>query len=214
MGRPAAFREPDVLTHAMMVFWQHGYTGTGIRDLEKATGLTASSLYNRFGSKQILFLAALDHYINKVVEHRIERYLRAPDPVAGLTRFFETTWDYIDDRRAPMACLLSNTALEFAGDRGPVQRHIRAGLARLEDAFTQCLERAVDRGALVDGTNTRFWAQHLLLCLQGLLVASTVADDRLSLAQHTRSLLGALPWTDDTWTRNLEITDGRTAHTG
>jgi hypothetical protein len=66
----------------------------------------------------------------------------------------------------------------------------------------------------VDGTNTRFWAQHLLLCLQGLLVASTVADDRLSLAQHTRSLLGALPWTDDTWTRNLEITDGRTAHTG
>ena len=145
MGRPAAFREPDVLTHAMMVFWQHGYTGTGVRDLEKATGLTASSLYNRFGSKQILFLAALDHYINKVVEHRIARYLRSDDPVTGLTRFFETTWDYIDDRRAPMACLLSNSALEFAGDRGPVQRHIRAGLSRLEDAFTDCLERACDR---------------------------------------------------------------------
>lgn len=216
MGRPAAFRDPDVLTHAMMLFWKKGYAGTGIRDLEKATGLTASSLYNRFGSKQILFLAALDHYIHKVVQHRIERYLRAPDPVAGLIRFLETTWDYIDDSRAPMACLLSNSALEFAGDRGQVQRHIRTGLQQLEDAFSQCLDRACDNGALVAGSNTRFWAQHLLLCLQGLLVASTVADDRLTLAQHTRSLLAALPWANDAWTRvpQLEIKDGRTAHTG
>ncbi len=193
MARPSRFRDPDALTRAMLVFWQHGYAGTSVRHLEQATGLTASSLYNRFDSKEALFASVLDHYIVKVVQWRIDRYLRAEDALAGLRRFFDSTYDYISEQRPPMACLLANTALEKSGSDLAVRAKLDRGLGLLEDAFADCLQRAVQAGQLRADCDCRRWARHLLLCLQGVLVDSTIHPDHARLSQLVDGVMAALP---------------------
>ncbi|GAA1086865.1 TetR/AcrR family transcriptional regulator [Nocardiopsis composta] len=69
MGRPRKFDEDEVVEAACRVFWRGGYDGTSTDDLCRATGLTRSSLYNSFTSKEELFVRALRRY----AEERAER---------------------------------------------------------------------------------------------------------------------------------------------
>ena len=47
---------------AMEAFWANGYDATSLDDLMSETGLSRSSLYNAFGDKLDLFIAALGTY--------------------------------------------------------------------------------------------------------------------------------------------------------
>jgi len=59
MGRPRSFDEHAVLAAATTAFTDLGYEATSVDDLLRATGLHRGSLYQAFGSKRGLFLAAL-----------------------------------------------------------------------------------------------------------------------------------------------------------
>ena len=59
MGRKRRFDDDEVLARAREVFLEHGYEGTSIDALVKATGLLRGSLYGAFGSKRGMFVAAL-----------------------------------------------------------------------------------------------------------------------------------------------------------
>ncbi|MGV8875053.1 MAG: TetR/AcrR family transcriptional regulator [Rhodococcus sp. (in: high G+C Gram-positive bacteria)] len=59
MGRTRSFDEATVVASAAERFRSNGYEGTSLDDLLRATGLHRGSLYQAFGSKRGLFLAAL-----------------------------------------------------------------------------------------------------------------------------------------------------------
>ncbi|KJY64587.1 TetR/AcrR family transcriptional regulator [Bifidobacterium polysaccharolyticum] len=59
MGRKRSFDDDEVLARAREIFLEHGYEGTSIDALVKATGLLRGSLYGAFGSKRGMFVAAL-----------------------------------------------------------------------------------------------------------------------------------------------------------
>lgn len=59
MGRKRNFNDDEILARAGEVFLEHGYEGTSINALVKATGLLRGSLYGAFGSKRGMFVAAL-----------------------------------------------------------------------------------------------------------------------------------------------------------
>ena len=57
-----SFDRSEALEKAMMVFWQKGYKKTSVADIVAATGASRYGLYDEFGDKHALYLAALDHY--------------------------------------------------------------------------------------------------------------------------------------------------------
>jgi AcrR family transcriptional regulator len=77
MGRPKNFSREEVLEKATPVFWKHGFAGTTIQDLERATGVNKSGLYTEFRDKEDLFLACLRRYL----EHQGERGLLTKVPL-------------------------------------------------------------------------------------------------------------------------------------
>ena len=59
MGRTRRFDESAVVAAAAEAFRTNGYEGTGVDELLRAVGLNRGSLYQAFGSKRGIFLAAL-----------------------------------------------------------------------------------------------------------------------------------------------------------
>lgn len=199
MARPRLIDNDDALRHAMMAFWRGGYGATGIRELESATGLKASSLYHRYGSKDGLFEAALARYLDDIIAWRITHYLDStrdtPDALAGLRRFLETVYDYISPRRPPLACLLVNTALEIGGQQKAVDLLLANGAARLRDGLQRNLEDMQKDGDLAPHADTAALSELLHLGLQGLVVSSRIEKDRAALDRKVDLILALLPLT-------------------
>jgi len=190
MARTRGFRNNATLSRAMRVFWQQGYEHTSVRDLERATGLNASSLYNAWGGKETLFRHVLAYYVEGIVQRRIETYLQQGDPIQGIRRFFETTFDYVAEDRPPLACLLTNTAQALGHHDERTREELDAGMRRVETAFQAALERLDEPRPA--GQTPAVLARNLALSLQGLLVISRVSPEHERLQALTDAALTPL----------------------
>jgi AcrR family transcriptional regulator len=66
IGRPRAFDRDEALEAAMVLFWRKGFEATSMTDLCGAMGVRSPSLYAAFGSKEALYLEALQRYVETV----------------------------------------------------------------------------------------------------------------------------------------------------
>ena len=90
-GKPQ-YDEAAVIAAAIDVFWRHGYATASINDLTEATGLSRSSLYQRFGDKDGLFRDALAVYTERVLRRMSSaRVDSARGSVAAILRDFLPT---------------------------------------------------------------------------------------------------------------------------
>lgn len=189
MARPRLVEDAALLDAAMFAFWEGGYDGVGTRALEAATGLPASSLYHRFGSKEGLYAAALSHYIERVIQRRIEHYLQQDDVLAGLRGFYTSIYR----ARGPYrACLFANTWNDPAARQPAIDAVLVAGNERMRAAFTAVVRRGIETGALRAGLVVESAAGFLMTALLGLLTAARIERDPGSLDAQVELVLGAL----------------------
>ncbi|WP_272975602.1 TetR/AcrR family transcriptional regulator [Alcanivorax jadensis] len=173
MARPKSFNETQVLTQMMEVFWRQGYAATFMRHLEKASGLTAGSIYHEFGSKKALFERTLSFYINTVIGWRVEKYLTEPaNPIEGIREFLVTTFKGVPQPYRQQACLLVNTAAELGQSDPDIGRIVNRGMRRIETAMAQLLAQAAEQQLINPDLDTELAARHISLLMPGLLIAA------------------------------------------
>jgi len=153
MGRHKEYDPTEALEGARKLFLERGFSATSVADLAEATGLNKKSLYAEFGSKQELFESAL-------LRHRQENNVRVVGPMetesAGLAEIRSALERWGRSGRgaaAGLGCLLCNTASERSAQDPAARKHVRAYLRRMTAAFRNALQRAADRGELVDGVD-------------------------------------------------------------
>ena len=172
-GRPRGFDVEDVLERAMFVFWKKGYLGTGVVDLEQATGLGRQSLYGTFGDKRALFLQVVERYFERVLKPGID-LLDAPGSARAhleqVFRFWEATAEAPDFN----GCLIANSVPEFGSQDAEMSEVLRRKLELMEAAFARVLRRAKLAGEVNANLDTRATARSLLALAQGLAVVARV----------------------------------------
>ena len=184
MSRPVEFNESEALTSAMEAFRRRSYYGVSIKVLEQETGLSSGSLYNSFGSKDRLFARVVDHYNQIVVARRIAAHIGAGGSAAGLMSMFVSLLDEPDGGSA--GCLLTNTAIEFAGGHGAAVQGVSAGFDLLLAAF----ERAL--AGIESCKKPRIGALKLLIFYQGLLVLIRHGYSKNDLHQVISNEIGSI----------------------
>lgn len=181
MARPKAFDIEAALVRAMELFWEQGYAATSMEQLVKCMGISRQSLYDTFGDKHRLFLAALDSYC-AMLEASLLAPLTAAE--AGLQALHDTGMAIIDfllqfpKRRA---CLMANTTLELAPHDALVAAKVRAHTARMEAAFAHALNNAKARGEIAATSDTAALATFLVSTALGLMVMAKSGASRETL---------------------------------
>lgn len=175
MARLLEFNEAEALTAAMHTFRRFGYNGVSIKTLEAETGLSSGSLYNSFGGKDAVFERVLTHYNETVVKKRIQIHLGALEPVAGLISLFQSLLDEPED--GAFGCLLTNTAIEFAGQDNNASQGVRLGFGLFLTAFEAALMRLPN----VSSRAAVCASLRLLTYYQGLLVLIRHGYDKAAL---------------------------------
>ena len=152
MPRPRSRSREAVIAAAKDAFWEKGYEGTALSELERRTGNNRSSLYAEFGSKQRLFAEALDMYYDEIVDPLISA-LETGASFAAVVAFFAGVKGVILEQRSSerRGCLLVNTIAELSPHDEATARRAEAFRDRLLGAFRQALQHEASAGRIDAG---------------------------------------------------------------
>ena len=191
MAGTIRFDREEALDAAARLFWSKGYDAASVQDLEAATGLGRGSLYNAFGGKEALFLAALERYAATVATP-VSAALDGREIGAGLRALFGGMIARMETPGRPKGCLLVNSCLGAEG--APEGRRFAAAALRgMEDAFDEAFARARDAGALPESAKPRALARFFSAVAQSLGLLHRSGASREALEDVAETALAALP---------------------
>jgi TetR/AcrR family transcriptional repressor of nem operon len=166
MGRTQEFDSEAAIDAALTVFWDKGLHRASIDDVVSATGLSRSSLYNAYGSKQALFELAVLRYVE---EHgaSLERALDAPTLRKGLEKlFYSAVTDNCDGR----GCMLVNCAGSILREEEFEQRLLHEAFKRMLSIVQRRIREAQEAGEISRAIKPDVAATMLCASMSGLQV--------------------------------------------
>ena len=125
MARPIKYNPDTVREKAMLTFWGLGFDASTVDVLNEATGLGKGSFYNAFGSKQALYLEALDHYAKLEVGAALGLLTLPGTAREKIARWLSSIIDRVALRQDRRGCLLCNAAVDQAGQDASVAERVR-----------------------------------------------------------------------------------------
>jgi TetR/AcrR family transcriptional repressor of nem operon len=170
MSRVSSLDVDSAVETAMALFWSRGYASASLEDLVSASGAARYGLYARFGDKQGLFLAALGRYEQAVVNRLFAGVEAADASLAQVRGYFDALIGLAASPQGRWGCLLVNTAVEAAGEEGPVADVIEAYRRRLALGFARAMARACQRGEAPAGLEAEAAGEHLVALSFGISV--------------------------------------------
>ncbi|NQX33568.1 TetR/AcrR family transcriptional regulator [Herbiconiux sp. VKM Ac-2851] len=175
MGRARAFDEAALLDAAIEVFWVRGYRAAFLSEVSAASGVTNGSLYQAFGSKRGLFLAAYRRYCVRRAAV-VESVFLVPHAGVreAVAAYFDTIVDDCLSHPDRRGCLMLNTVSELGTDT-----EIAAISSRTVDAMEAAVARALGTVAprSLDPGELALSAAQIVALSQALIQLSRMGRD-------------------------------------
>ena len=177
----------------MLLFWRKGYAMTSMNDLCEAMEIRSPSLYAAFGSKEALYLEAVDYYVRTVGPPVWDRLAEGPTARAGVESLLLAATEALPKSRAtPAGCM---AALAAVGDEWPpaianVARKIR--LQMLSNLRSR-LDAAVIEGELPVATDIDRLSRFYLGVFEGMAIQARDGASRTELRGVAAAAMTAWP---------------------
>lgn len=192
MARTRQFDENQALESAMRVFWERGYEGTSIQDLESAMGLNRTSIYNAFGNKRAVFNRVLETYKTGVMGSLFARMDSAPDIREGMRRLLSGALDIHFDENNPGGCLVVLSVLESGQHDNASMDVLSKTIHNLKDELQKRLQLARKTGELGKDLNVVATATTIATTMAGMMVMGKAQFSRTALNRTVRQVVELL----------------------
>jgi len=143
MARPKSFDPDTVLERAMAVFQEKGFEAASVADLTERMGINRFSMYDTFGDKRALYLAALDRYIASEVS-RSTAPLREPDATLEDLRSWIVRG--VRECRPEKRCMILRGAVECDAGDEEVAARVREAKSMIQRYFRDIVANEQSRG--------------------------------------------------------------------
>lgn len=192
MGRPREFDTTEALDKATQVFWLKGYEATSLNDLIQAMGISKSSFYETYGSKQSLFLSSIDHYATTALKDMVMTLESDMPGREAIAQVFLNTANRFITNATPMGCFLSNSAAELAPDCEPTKEKVVGYFHCAEEAFTKAVERGQKEGTITKDQDAKALGRFLVSSMNGLQVVGKANQDAETLKDIVAAIIKSL----------------------
>jgi AcrR family transcriptional regulator len=191
-GRPRKFDRDQALKNAMELFWEQGYEGATLADLQKVMGgITAPSFYAAFGSKQKLFQEAVGLY-NRVEGTPMMKAITD----GSTTRISIETWlramaESFCRPDKPRGCFVVLGAMNCMPGNKDVERFMCDQRANREQFIRRRLRHGVAEGDLPKATDISSLASFYSTIVDGLALRARDGASRKTLIRIVERAMGA-----------------------
>jgi AcrR family transcriptional regulator len=171
MARPKEFDREDVLEDAIKVFADHGFGGTSTDVLLKAMRISRQSMYDTFGDKRQLYLAALQRYSAGSVSEIIRSLNAAPSPLKGLEAAL-VGFASRPTSEATLGCMGVSSTCEFGRSDPEITVANDASARTLQAALERVIADGKASGEVGSDVEVRAAAQFICVTFSGMKVAA------------------------------------------
>lgn len=181
----------------MNEIWRGGYEAASVKALSERLGITRSSFYNAFGSREALFRAILERY----AAQSPDRVIPEADGTISVRRLITSVVREVCHLRAVdpegRGCLIVNTIGELSAGEGQPGHWLVGMLRQRIGQIEALLEAAIQSGELPETTDPKALASAVQMLLIGLNTMSKAERDEAALWSAARLSLIGLGLYDD-----------------
>ncbi|WP_377703187.1 TetR/AcrR family transcriptional regulator [Pseudoduganella sp. UC29_71] len=190
MARPKAFDRDTALLRAIALFRNKGYAGASTDELLGAMGIGRQSMYDTFGDKRGLYLAALERYNTDNVAAFVQDLDAGGTPLRGL----EGALRGFAHRAGAAAegCMGIGAVLEFGLSDAEVTALTGSSSGTLLAALERQLRSAAAAGEVAPDLDVQAAAAFIASALAGMRVAARGGASVAALEQTARFTVQAL----------------------
>jgi AcrR family transcriptional regulator len=193
IGRPRGFDRDAALEAAMLLFWRKGFAATSMSDLCDAMGISSPSLYAAFGSKEALYLEAVEYYARTIGPPVWDKLAKGATARAGIENLLIAWTESLPKSRAtPAGCM---ALLAAVGDEWPatIVRVVKKVRLEMLGTLRSRLETAVAKGELTASTDIDGLSRFYLSVFQGMAVQAKDGATSAELRSVAAAAMAAWP---------------------
>ena len=192
MARSKQFDERQALVSAMLVFWEKGYEGTSISDLEQAMSLKRTSIYNTFGNKSAIFERVMSCYKESVMSALFAELDAAPNIKEGIRRLLNGALDIQFDEDNPGGCLVVLSLMESGQHDEQSLASMQQTIQELKNALQARINKAKKSGELSRDLDAGSTATTIATTMAGMMVMGKANFTRASLKKTVNQVVSLL----------------------
>jgi TetR/AcrR family transcriptional regulator, transcriptional repressor for nem operon len=165
-----------LISTAMQLFREKGYTATSVADLLKAADASSGSLYNFFPGKRELLLAVLEVYRDRMRETLLDPAWRGvSDPIEKIFRLLAMYRQLLVETDGIYGCPVGSLALELHAPDPTIRDQLGAYFTAWTDAIHECL---IEAGSRLRGSVDRLGlAEFVLTTMEGAVMQARTFRD-------------------------------------
>jgi TetR/AcrR family transcriptional repressor of nem operon len=171
MARDRGSTRDRLIEAAIRLFWERGYTATGMAELLKAAQVNSGSFYHFFDSKEALLMAVLDWYKENIYPALLQpAFETTEDPIERIFALLARYRGLILQTDCAYGCPIGRLALEIGPEQRAVHQKIAENFSAWTAAVRKCLDDAADR--LPPGLDREKLATLVLSVMEGGVMQS------------------------------------------
>jgi len=172
MARTKEFNEIEILDKAIDLFWFKGYNGASMQDVVDSLGLSRSSIYDTFGDKHQLYIAALEQYRKQAAGALITMAKDSEHPLQTIQQLFEMLANDSLNTICSKGCFMTNSTIELAPHDPEIHKIVKDNMQDIEEAFYHLVKKGQDLGEITNQNDARALARFLFNTISGIRVAA------------------------------------------
>lgn len=177
MARPAKFKREEAVETAMNAFWRHGFEPNSVKALSERLGMSRSSFYNAFGSRENLFREALELYASQTPDQPLAQAKPGAPVKALLTHTFRNICKVRAGDPEGRGCMAVNSVAELCNTHDELGQFTADAILGSVSRIERILEWGVAQGEISEEADIAVLALSLQNLIIGLNVLCKIVPD-------------------------------------
>jgi TetR/AcrR family transcriptional regulator, transcriptional repressor for nem operon len=180
----------SLLSQGVQLLIQHGYHGTGLKEILDAVQIPKGSFYNYFPSKESYAAEVIQYYIAPFIE-QLDSHLQNPklDGLTALKTYFDELIVELEKASFKGGCLLGNLMGEIGDTSDLCQQSLQLAVHRYRDLLATGLKKAQLEGTIRTDKSADDMADLLTNTWQGALLRMKIEQSADPIKQCCHDLL-------------------------
>ena len=180
------------------IFNKHGYSGTSMSDLTKATSLTKGAIYGNFKNKEELAILAFTYNVQRVVDQIKVHLSQTKSPIQQLYKLTSFYRSYRIFTMENGGCPVINIGVDANHDNMILLVKVREVITRLQRGIAKMILAGIEAGEIKESVDAEKYGRYFFTIIEGGVFLMTTMDD-------DRFLTESMDRIDDIITKELAV---------